>query len=734
MSTPTSGSVRFQDNSSQIERKNTASTSNSHRYLAPPIHPQTTSLLSAQESSTSSSSSRHNDNNNNSNDGYDSTLQGVDIDRGTARNDISNNSSSSRPKKISSSRGRGFKNSSPSQADATSSMSSSSTSNGTSTSVGLRPQRSLVMKHRLRKINDYYEEQQQLHQQQPVSKPLPPLPTSQIPVDGAGVGVWIPKRRGASTKNGSLGNKSRASQFGSRSNSEPSTEEMDTSGLLNYLPESDVNNPDTRPARAGTGLSSRTAAGRHDAFEMRPATASVDSNEGPEKASQQQDHDERFKYGHDYKCEYETAEERQRRKLAEKSHARAEHEQEIQQQSEGHGEGAGVAEGGVEPEVMLSKWVNALVFVLNLLAMTHLGKAAGACMEELVPKLGMSIVSVFDAMTSSSVELAVAAFALANGMVRVVQAAMLGAILNNLLLIMGISLCVGGYVNNQQTIQPDTSQTGMNLLMIVCISYVIPVALEYTLTDLRIATLPGTLNATALAQETETIKEIVHQDIWTISKIMAFILLILYGCCLLFQYNSRHFLVTPEAKHAEEHTVHKRHVHYWFAGWAYAVSLTAQIYSAKLLVHSVESLGKQFELNDSFVGFILLPIVLISDLQEEVIAIKESCADRLDRTIALLVGSCMQIALLVTPLLVLLGWAIGVRLTLRFTILEASILAGSVFIVNYLLQDNETNWLEGVMLLAAFFMCALAFYYDFIPFESEGGASESGGGGGEGGG
>ncbi|KAG0086359.1 hypothetical protein BGZ92_008201 [Podila epicladia] len=380
------------------------------------------------------------------------------------------------------------------------------------------------------------------------------------------------------------------------------------------------------------------------------------------------------------------------------------------------------SEGAEHPE-NLSKGLNILVFLLNMFAMMHLGKAAGACLEELVPKLGASIVSIFDAMTSSSVELSVAAFALIKGMVRVVQAAMLGAILNNLLLMMGITFTVGGFYHHEQPLQADTTQTGMNLLMIVIISYVIPVGLDTTLTDLRIKALPESQNQTEFFEQ--------------IRGIMAIIMLVVYGCCLLYQWDSRSFMITPEAKHSEQFTVHKRNVHYWFAGWAYAVMLTAQIYSANVLVHSVEELGKQFHLNDSFVGFVLLPIVLIADLQEEVIAIKESRANHLDRSIALMIGSCMQIALLVTPLLVLLGWIIDQPMTFRFTLMEVVILAGSVMIVNYLIQDNTTNWLEGCMLLAAFFMCALAFYFDVTKFtHSEPGAGGHGesGKGGEGGG
>ncbi|KAG0220841.1 hypothetical protein BGX31_010463 [Mortierella sp. GBA43] len=592
------------------------------------------------------------------------------------------------------------------------------------------------MKHRLRRLNDYYEDQQE---QIIVSKPLPPLPATEDSSD---------------YETGTRGAPSRPSRNprrpGRGTNSQPSTEELDTEGLLNYEPDTDMDAND--PRYLGTRSQQRPSrGGRHESYEM--DTPLMD----PQKHGKDPYENQGTYTGDQLK----ETKEHHHRTLGEMMHGHRPDRHLFPYRSwpenkhalwtfvrrfylvlliipawtipnvltaKGHAEGSEVPEEGAngaeEEMMMLSKWVNMLVFVLNLLAMMHLGKAAGACMEELVPKLGMSIVSIFDAMTSSSVEMAVAAFALMKGMVRVVQAAMLGAILNNLLLMMGLSFVVGGIYHNKQEINPETSQTGMNLLMIVCISYVIPVALEFSFFDIRMDALPEGLTPIELLEQKRAILELVHRDIWTISKFMAILMLVIYGCCLYFQFNSRSFMVTPEAKHSVEHTVHHRHVHYWFAGWGYSAMLAAQIYSASLLVHSVEALGKQFHLNDSFVGFILLPIVLIADLQEEVIAIKESRANRLDRSIALMIGSCMQIALLVTPLLVLLGWILDVPMTFRFTVLEAAILAGSVLIVNYLLQDNETNWLEGSLLLAAFLMCAISFYFDIVPFGHGGGGGE----------
>ncbi|KAF8942831.1 hypothetical protein BGZ52_012206, partial [Haplosporangium bisporale] len=211
---------------------------------------------------------------------------------------------------------------------------------------------------------------------------------------------------------------------------------------------------------------------------------------------------------------------------------------------------------------------------------------------------------------------------------------------------------------------------------------------------------------------------LVDKDILTLSKIMAVIMLVVYLCCLLYQYHSRTFMVTPEEKHEGPHTLERRYTHFWFAGLAFVVTMAAQIYSANLLVHAVETLGRQYHLNDSFVGFVLLPIVLVADLQEEVIAIRESRANRLDKCVSLMVGSCMQIALLVTPVLVLVGWFLGEPMTFRFTVMEVVILVGSVLIINYMISDSETNWLEGMVLLALFMICAVAFYHDLSPLET----------------
>ncbi|KAG0209134.1 hypothetical protein BGX28_010513 [Mortierella sp. GBA30] len=705
MSGVSSGSVRFQNDPSSSRPSGQSSSAPTTMYLVPPVHYETTSLLSPEEQS-------YNRLNNTPPMPSHSSLPN--------RRYQNNNNHSLSP----------------------------APSNGSQ----LRPRKSLMMRQRLRHLQ--YDDEPV-----PVSKPLPNLPPDAT--SGAGVGSnsggggSLPRRRGANSFR-----KDRLFSF-RKSPRNLGEETMDTSGLLNHpvyngqqresfelnaLPQNPLSDIDLADNDGAMKSTVAQGDGRRD------DKAELDESDQHQHHGHHH-HGPLFPY-RDTKKNFHALWTFIRRfflvllvipgwVIPYVLNAKLEHEQQLKGQ--GHLK-ARAPEAGGEGEIMLSKGVNLLVFLLNMFAMMHLGKAAGACLEELVPKLGMRIVSIFDAMTSSSVELAVAAFALMKGLVRVVQAAMLGAILNNLLLMMGITFVVGGYYHTQQHIEADTSQTGMNLLMIVCISYVIPVALDSTWTELRTAAIPTNLTPTQLLEATAKVREQVDADILTISKVMAMIMLVLYGCCLFFQFisqhfivtpeaehakhseHSEHFMVTPEAKHSAAHTVHERNVHYWFAAFAYCIMLGAQIYSANLLVHAVEALGKQYQLNDSFVGFVLLPIVLISDLQEEVIAIKESRANRLDRSVALMIGSCMQISLLVTPLLVLLGWIIGEPMTFRFSLMEAVILAGSVLMVNYLIQDNETNWLEGGLLLAAFFMCAMAFYYDNSSFHGSGGAHESAGG------
>jgi len=130
---------------------------------------------------------------------------------------------------------------------------------------------------------------------------------------------------------------------------------------------------------------------------------------------------------------------------------------------------------------------------------------------------------------------------------------------------------------------------------------------------------------------------------------------------------------------------------------------------AEFLVDSIDTVTMNWNVSQSFVGIVLLPIV--GNAAEHVTAVSVAMKDKMELSIGVALGSSLQIALLVIPLLVILGWIIGVPLTLYFQGFETSVLFISVIIVNGVIADGESNWLEGSLLMAAYFVIAVAFYF-----------------------
>jgi len=132
---------------------------------------------------------------------------------------------------------------------------------------------------------------------------------------------------------------------------------------------------------------------------------------------------------------------------------------------------------------------------------------------------------------------------------------------------------------------------------------------------------------------------------------------------------------------------------------------------ARYLVTSIEHLAHSFHLGNGFIGMVLLPLCVVSNFMEHYDAIKEASEDKVDTAVGLILNTSVQIALLVTPVLVLVGWITSRPLTLDFNTLEICVLACAVLIVNYLVADGKANWLEGYMLIVSYLIIAVAFFY-----------------------
>lgn len=133
---------------------------------------------------------------------------------------------------------------------------------------------------------------------------------------------------------------------------------------------------------------------------------------------------------------------------------------------------------------------------------------------------------------------------------------------------------------------------------------------------------------------------------------------------------------------------------------------------------SIEGISKDWNLSETFVGLILLPIVGNAagnkknqiSFEEHVTAVSSAMKNKMDLTLGVALGSSMQIALLVTPVVVLVGWIIDIPMTLQFTVFETVVLFVSVYVVGTVISDGSSNWLEGAMLLAMYLMIAIALY------------------------
>jgi len=138
----------------------------------------------------------------------------------------------------------------------------------------------------------------------------------------------------------------------------------------------------------------------------------------------------------------------------------------------------------------------------------------------------------------------------------------------------------------------------------------------------------------------------------------------------------------------------------WAAGVALVVITIAVAVCAEYLVDSIDSIVKTAHISKTFIGLILLPIV--GNAAEHVTAVVVALKDKMDLAIGVAIGSSMQIALLVTPFLVLLGWVIDQNMTLHFETFETVVFFLSVLVTNYLIQDGKSNYLEGAMLLGTY--------------------------------
>lgn len=355
------------------------------------------------------------------------------------------------------------------------------------------------------------------------------------------------------------------------------------------------------------------------------------------------------------------------------------------------------------------KWSANAIFWLNFFAIVPLASLLAFATEELSENVGQTIGGLLNATFGNAVELIVSIIALKEKQIRIVQASMLGSILSNLLLVLGCCFIAGGITRVQQTFNQTVAQTMSSLMALATAGLLIPAAFHATLPP------PKSKHGFPEPGSSDTL-------ILSLSRGVSIILLVVYILYLLFQLKTHKSLFEEQAQEADDGIIttslppdesdvkpEEQKLSVLSSIMVLIVATTLVSVCADYLVGSIDDIVESSGLSKTFIGLIVIPIV--GNAAEHVTAIIVAMKDKMDLAIGVAVGSSLQIAIFVTPFMVLVGWIIDVPMSLYFSTFETAILFVSVFITNLVILDGELNWLEGAMLLSTYLIVALAFFY-----------------------
>lgn len=341
-------------------------------------------------------------------------------------------------------------------------------------------------------------------------------------------------------------------------------------------------------------------------------------------------------------------------------------------------------------------WGDLIVFITAALAIIPLAGWMGTATEEIAVVLGPSLGGLMNATFGNATELIIAVFALRAGLVNVVKSSITGSIIGNLLLVMGLSMLLGGLKFKEQTFQPTIARLNASSMNLAIIAILLPTAVDFTSAGIE------------------------QSILQKLSISVAIVLMLVYGLTLLFSMKTHSYLydvgIAEESGEAvvalsdptEAHeSPEEVNLPLWI-GILLAATIVVAVES-EFLVGTLEIASKQLGLSELFTGVIILPV--IGNAAEHATAVTVALKDKMDLSLNVAVGSSMQIALFVGPLLVLIGALMGQPMDLDFNNFELLTVVVAVLVANSISADGKSNWLEGTLLLATYAVIGLSFYF-----------------------
>jgi Ca2+:H+ antiporter len=327
------------------------------------------------------------------------------------------------------------------------------------------------------------------------------------------------------------------------------------------------------------------------------------------------------------------------------------------------------------------------MFVVSALALVPLAAILGVATEGVAVHTGPKIGGLLNATLGNAAELIITIVALREGLVTVVKASIAGSIIGNVLLVLGAAVLFGGLKNGTQKFDPHIAGVNASIMSLAIMAMTIP----------------------AIFSIGNSEHHPTQGDIVNLSDGTAIVLIIMYAFYLLytvFMSNSSGggHGPEPEADHAGSG------MKLPLALGLLAGATIAIVFMSELLVGAIEPTAEEWGLSELFVGVMLVP--LVGNVAEHLVAVQVALKNQMELSIGIAVGSALQIAIFVAPVLILVSQFVGPEpMTLVFNQFELVALVAAVLITIMISIDGRSTWLEGAQLIALYVIIGVAFYY-----------------------
>ena len=327
--------------------------------------------------------------------------------------------------------------------------------------------------------------------------------------------------------------------------------------------------------------------------------------------------------------------------------------------------------------LQLSDYSPVLLFVAAGLSIIPLAGYMGKATEEIAIYVGPRVGGLLNATFGNAAELIITIFAMKAGLVEVVKASITGSIIGNLLLVLGLSMLLGGFKYKSQKFNRAAAGMHTSMLLMAVTGLIIP--------------------AVFLSTHSNPAAE-------PLSLGVASVLMLVYLLSLIFSLHTHKDVFRPSQEHSETPK--------WSKLKSLLILLIATLFvvlESEFLVKGIDPVVKTLGVSQLFIGVIVIPI--IGNAAEHSTSVMMALKNKMEISLEIAIGSSTQIALFVAPLLVFLGYFMGRHLDLLFTSYELIAIIMATVITAMISMDGRSNWLEGAQLLSAYAIMALAFLF-----------------------